>query len=669
MTAPALQTYVQGQSAVSADNLNTFQQTCDSYAQLRALIGIIGMQVYTRGTVDPNDGGQANWYWDITSSALDNNSNVLKPVGGASTGRWIKLDDSALTLLAACNGSTLVGYERTGISFPACRTVQLKNQDIADLRDWNDIDYSGNNDNFATLQSAINSCAAIGAPLDIPGTPTTLIACGSPLVLPGGTILRGVLKAGETSNTYSCFLFTGSGDGFQILDSGGPRSITNINTMRVQPPSTSGWVPNALGWDINIRGGREVYLDSIHLFNPTNGIQLTCDATETFPCGRVHIERISGRPFSIGVQAQYVEDVFWMDDVEFWPFNQNDANLNAYCQTFGVAFRFGRVDNPQFGRVFALGYDKTVEVYQSPDIGAVPGGTISLMDFDQLGCDSTHCGVLIRSSTVYATANITSMYATGVNDGVISIALVQNNGQNSQLSIDNLDLAIAPSVSIRTGQGAFSRTDVGNLHLNRSSQVATGAVVTASTNSTTLLTVTSVTSGIIGEGAPVSSAGIPAGTYISTFGTGTGGVGTYNMSANATATASGVTVTVAPSPAVLTDINAYTKIANLIKDHQFSQPTTRPTWIGGVGPTSVGVRMSGETLMTASTTTKVVNHGLPYAPSIEDISVTPLSGLAGGISWWVASVTDTQFTITVNAAPSVDITFNWQAALERGNPW
>lgn len=667
MTAPALQTYVQGQSAVSADNLNTFQQTCDSYAQLRVLIGIIGMQVYTRGTVDPNDGGQANWYWDITSSAADNNSNVLKPVGGASTGRWIKLDDSALTLLAACNGSTLVGYERTGISFPACRTVQLKNQDIADLRDWNDIDYSGNNDNFATLQSAINSCAAIGAPLDIPGTPTTLIACGSPLVLPGGTILRGVLKAGETSNTYSCFLFTSSGDGFQILDPSGPRSITNINTMRVQPPSTSGWVPNALGWDINIRGGREVYLDSIHLFNPTNGIQLTCDATETFPCGRVHIERISGRPFSIGVQAQYVEDVFWMDDVEFYPFGFGDTNLNAYCQSKGVAFRFGRVDNPQLGRIFALGYDKTLEIYQSPAIGALPGGTASLTDFDQLGCDSSHCGILIRNDTVYATINVGSMYVSGVSDGITSIALVQNNGQNSELSIENLNLGGAPSVSIRTGQGAFSRTDVGNLRLNSSSVVATGAVVTASTNSTTLLTVTGVTSGIIGEGAPVSGAGIPAGTSISTFGTGTGGVGTYNLSANATATASGVTITVAPSPAIYTDINGYTKIANLIKDHQFPQPTNLAGWLGGIGATSVDQFNNGQAQITSGNTMITVTHGLPYTPS--DISIVPLSGLGAAATFGVQSATNTTFQIFVNVDPTTTITFLWRATLLKGNPW
>jgi hypothetical protein len=59
------------------------------------------------------------------------------------------------------------------------------------------------------------------------------------------------------------------------------------------------------------------------------------------------------------------------------------------------------------------------------------------------------------------------------------------------------------------------------------------AAVTASL-STTIMTVTSVASGVLGVGQIVSGVGITAGTTISAVGTGTGGVGTYTLSASAT---------------------------------------------------------------------------------------------------------------------------------------
>jgi hypothetical protein len=80
------------------------------------------------------------------------------------------------------------------------------------------------------------------------------------------------------------------------------------------------------------------------------------------------------------------------------------------------------------------------------------------------------------------------------------------------------------------------------------SAAATGAAststMTANTATNTTLTVTALAGGnVIALGQPVSGSGIPAGAYISAFGTGTGGAGTYTLSAATTATATGVTVT------------------------------------------------------------------------------------------------------------------------------
>ena len=89
MTAPSLKAYAQGQSEVSADNLNTFEQTCNTFANLRAFVGTVGQQVYCRGASTAGDTGQGAFRWSPNATAPDNNDDIIAPTG-AATGRWIK---------------------------------------------------------------------------------------------------------------------------------------------------------------------------------------------------------------------------------------------------------------------------------------------------------------------------------------------------------------------------------------------------------------------------------------------------------------------------------------------------------------------------------------------------------------------------------------------------
>jgi hypothetical protein len=95
MSAPQLTAYVQGQGSVSADQLDTFEQTCDTVAELRGLTGVPGLQVFVRGYNTPGDGGQGPFYWNPTSTAADNNgASVIQPTGSLGAGRWIRLGGS-----------------------------------------------------------------------------------------------------------------------------------------------------------------------------------------------------------------------------------------------------------------------------------------------------------------------------------------------------------------------------------------------------------------------------------------------------------------------------------------------------------------------------------------------------------------------------------------------
>ena len=94
MAAPSLFVQIQGQGAVSADNCNTFEQTCDNFSQLKAFAGIAGIQVYARGANSPGDGFQGEFYWNSNSLSVDDNGvTTLSPYGfsSATPGRWIRL--------------------------------------------------------------------------------------------------------------------------------------------------------------------------------------------------------------------------------------------------------------------------------------------------------------------------------------------------------------------------------------------------------------------------------------------------------------------------------------------------------------------------------------------------------------------------------------------------
>lgn len=78
-----------GLGALQRANVIALQQTCDTYAQLHAITGVVGMQVYARGAFSINDGGQGNYFWSITSNAPNSPPAVIAPSSGAPTGRWL----------------------------------------------------------------------------------------------------------------------------------------------------------------------------------------------------------------------------------------------------------------------------------------------------------------------------------------------------------------------------------------------------------------------------------------------------------------------------------------------------------------------------------------------------------------------------------------------------
>lgn len=92
MTAPLLKVAVQGQGSIDADQLNTYQQTCNIMTDLRAFPGAPGVQVFVRGTSAVNDGGQGGFYWNAGAiSPVDDNGLTTVVPTGAATGCWSRI--------------------------------------------------------------------------------------------------------------------------------------------------------------------------------------------------------------------------------------------------------------------------------------------------------------------------------------------------------------------------------------------------------------------------------------------------------------------------------------------------------------------------------------------------------------------------------------------------
>ena len=96
---------VQGQGVVPANVLNTYVQSCDTRAQLKAFTGQTGIQVYMRGYTAPNDGGQGNFFWSSSSTGPGDDTSVIVPYG-ATQGAWIRSPAPASVIIIGTSTAT-----------------------------------------------------------------------------------------------------------------------------------------------------------------------------------------------------------------------------------------------------------------------------------------------------------------------------------------------------------------------------------------------------------------------------------------------------------------------------------------------------------------------------------------------------------------------------------
>lgn len=108
MTVPSLEVYVQGQGAVSADNMNTWIQGGAIAEQLRQITGVPGMTVLLSGITTIDDGGGGFFWWNPLGNEPDDNANFITPVG-TFVGQWTRLTLPFPTLAPVFPSITVTG--------------------------------------------------------------------------------------------------------------------------------------------------------------------------------------------------------------------------------------------------------------------------------------------------------------------------------------------------------------------------------------------------------------------------------------------------------------------------------------------------------------------------------------------------------------------------------
>lgn len=103
----------------------------------------------------------------------------------------------------------------------------------------------------------------------------------------------------------------------------------------------------------------------------------------------------------------------------------------------------------------------------------------------------------------------------------------------------------------------------------------------------------------------------------------------------------------------------------IVPDAVVAEGPTGTTLFAGAGAIHYpqGVNLGTGTIANG-TTSVTINHGLPMTPSISQIQICMTTGIGLAKSVWISSVGPTAFTVSCDANPGANVSFNWRAALE-----
>lgn len=314
-------------------------------------------------------------------------------------------------------------------------------------------------DNATATQIGVNVTASLGVAFNMePG----VYKLGSAVTVPANSNIQGPGQPADRNGAFSTsacyFHFNHTGVGLNLLGTNdGARRLAGFGTYRTQPTPGPGWVPLAALADVQISGCYDAIVEDIFFYNPTTALRVTGNTASTgYGNGRLTLRRLRGQPLSAGLTMTHVYDCAYVDDIHWWVYWSADANVISYTKTNAFAFILGRVDWPQFGRIFSWGLGTGVHINQQASVGldgGLPPGTTTAAHFDSVGADNCERGLVIASGANGATVSMDHIYATNTVYAASSMI---------SMAADNCRVAILDAYVANTNASGLAITGGGN---------------------------------------------------------------------------------------------------------------------------------------------------------------------------------------------------------------
>jgi hypothetical protein len=306
------------------------------------------------------------------------------------------------------------------------RTLANRFADVVNVKDFGAVG-DGVADDTAAIQAAINFASAnnLGAEVFFQqGTYRTT----SVINITGAVTIRGVYSRALKLNTTpkgggTWFYLDHTGKGFSMITPGGSVLgdiyFSNIGTYRNQPTPSAGWSPNNHDYDFWLQGAQDVTWDDVILLNPTKGISSIGSG------GRLNFYKMRGQPFQVGIYIDKAYDVCRFDQIHFWQFWSQDANVVAYTQANLNTINLLRCDNPFLSNFFVYGALNGILISQGTN------GTTSKLHLVNADFDGTAVGLNVDSSVTNGATlqldNVTHLGSPLANSRLAFIQGANNN--------------------------------------------------------------------------------------------------------------------------------------------------------------------------------------------------------------------------------------------------
>lgn len=386
-----------------------------------------GRALYRRATTEPAHAGKVQsldgQWWELRESFVTD----------AMFGGVVGAKEAYLKSFNTQKSDSI--YRRPGIAAPAIRTHVEKAADRVDLREWNGLDLTGDNDCASIVAVAAAQSAAEAFTLEVP---SGLIALGEPINLIGDVRISGqpchrqfngygsdpVLGAGTWFRRgHAGVMFNGTTPG-----TGGSPILSHFGVFRDQPTPGSGiYTPLDDDFDFDFVTIEPTLTDIVTL-NTSRFIHSEV--------GRLTMQDCGGQPLIQAVDIPLALDVLIIDKFRVFDFWSSSAKLKEFTLANRDDFKFGRIDNPFLNSIFSIHSRRMFHCYQYAGAEGVAAGSISRASLMNYGFDGGGQLLYVAPGTSGADFNFVNGYALQ-DAGAESLDQISLNGSSASIGLTN----------------------------------------------------------------------------------------------------------------------------------------------------------------------------------------------------------------------------------------